>query len=109
MPLDERAVHLPEHDIIRPAPSGAPRGSRGNNPRLLTRRPSRLLRAARSAPRARLEKKIKITIKIDLLCFTGINWKIVSTYEPKIMLANSPVDAEIGATDRDATDPPVRC
>eukprot|EP00976_Prorocentrum_cordatum_P063202 1177003-Prorocentrum_minimum.AAC.4 len=28
-----------------------------------------------------------VTYKI---CFTGINWKIVSTYEPKIMLTNSP-------------------
>eukprot|EP00976_Prorocentrum_cordatum_P007216 144047-Prorocentrum_minimum.AAC.1 len=24
------------------------------------------------------------------VCFTGINWKIVSTCEPKIMLTNSP-------------------
>ena len=27
---------------------------------------------------------------INMICFTGINWKIVSTYEPKITLTHSP-------------------
>eukprot|EP00976_Prorocentrum_cordatum_P113138 1195654-Prorocentrum_minimum.AAC.2 len=27
---------------------------------------------------------------LDKICFTGIDWKIVSTYEPKVMLTNSP-------------------
>eukprot|EP00959_Pyramimonas_sp_CCMP1952_P127292 2662415-Pyramimonas_sp.AAC.1 len=53
-------------------------------------------------PRDQTENRLEITwvsqvspfvskyYTYDNICFTGINWKIVSTYEPKIMLANSP-------------------
>ena len=38
--------------------------------------------------RAALEEEVRP--RNNEICFTGINWKIVFTYEPKIMLTNSP-------------------